>query len=55
MIVNNALVLNLNYEYRSRDGDPFGSCRRRFGRLAFDRGDNVVASLSVVMDYFHRL
>ena len=55
MIVNSALVSNLNDEYRSRDGDSSSSCRRRFGRLASDRGDNVVASLSVFMDYFNRL
>ena len=55
MIVNSALVSNPNDEYRSRDGDPSSSRRRRFGRLVFDHGDNVVASLSVFMDYFNCL
>ena len=55
MIVNDALVSNPNDEYRSRDGDPSSSCRRRFGRLAFDRGDNVVASLRVFVDHFNCL
>lgn len=32
------LFLNPNDEFRSRDGDLSGSCRRRFDRLAFHRG-----------------
>ena len=41
VIANDALVLNPNDEYRSRDGDPSSNCRRHFGLLAFDRGDKT--------------
>lgn len=35
VILNCALVLNPNGEYRSRGGDPSSNCRRGFGRFAF--------------------
>ena len=38
---NDTLVLNLNGESKSKDGDPSGSCRRGLGYFAFDHGDDA--------------
>ena len=51
VIVNDVLVLNPNGEHRSAGGGPSSSCRRDFGYLAFNHGDNVMTSLDLFLDH----